>query len=621
MARSFISLAPLVVGVVVVVAVGPVAGAAAPQWGADPAVNQVISSAPSDQNQPKLAPTPDGGYWVSWLDGIGTGWDVRLQKLDAGGVAAFGAGGILVADRSFSSTQDYGLSVAANGDALLAFRDDRSGGVKITAARVSDTGVFAWGPGGVTLSSGSGFVAAPKVVQSALGSAAQTVVAWTDNSSVRVQAVGASGQLLWGSGTSLVPPVGSYALADLERVGEDVVVSAVYQTGGFTSPRRLVAQRLDPSGGPLWGAAPVSVFGAGSLQIGNYPGFVVDGEETVFAWYTSSPSLQCYAQRLDGAGAPRFGSNGVAVATAAGDRVNPQVAVDPVNGDSLVVWRQQVPNSSLSGISAQRFNVNGARLWGSGGLAIAPVAPNGADFPSLFVPGSGAGAGAAEPTLFTWLEAPSFGADRIYGASFSAAGAIVTPRFDVASTPSIKSRLGGAVAETGLGLLAWSDERSDSGDILVQALGLTGTLGGAGLFQTAVCTGAVNSTGGPASLLAHGSAEVASNDLTVLATALPAMAAGFFITSTTAALVPNPGGSAGTLCLGGSIGRYVGPGQILFSGPAGVFSLQLDLTQVPTPTGPVPALAGETRFFQAWYRDANPTNTSNFTSALEVQFQ
>ncbi len=616
MARSLLSLAlPLAV------AVGPVAGAAPAQWGADPAVNQVISSAPSDQNQPKLAPTPDGGFWVSWLDGIGTGWDVRLQKLDAGGVAAFGAGGLLVADRSFSSTQDYGLSVAANGDALLAFRDDRGGGVKITAARVSDTGVFAWGPSGVSLSSGSGFVAAPKVVQSALGGAAQTVVAWTENSGVRVQAVGPSGQVLWGSGTTLVPPVGSYALADMERVGQDVVLSAVYQTGGFTSPRRLVAQRLDPSGGTLWGASPVAVFGAGSLQIGNFPGFVVDGEDTVFAWYTSSPSLQCYVQRLDGTGARRFGSNGVAVATGAGDRVNPQVAVDPVNGDALVAWKQQVPNSFLSGIYAQRIDGAGARRWASAGVAVAPLATDGADFPGVFMPRSGAAGGAAEPTLITWLEAPSFGADRIYGASLSAAGGIVAPRFDVASTPSIKSRLWGSVAETGLGLLAWSDERSDSGDILVQALDLTGVVGAGGLLQTTVCAAAANSTGGPASLLAYGSAEAAANELTLLATNLPAMAAGFFITGTMTALVPNPGGSAGTLCLGGPIGRYVGPGQILFSGPAGVFSLPLDLTQIPTPTGPVSVLAGETRYFQAWYRDANPGNTSNFTSALEVVFQ
>ena len=93
------------------------ASAAPAQWGSDPAVNQIISSAPSDQNQPKLVPSPDGGFWVSWLDGIGTGWDVRLQKLDASGLEVFSPGGLLVADRSFSSTQDYGLGVAENGDA------------------------------------------------------------------------------------------------------------------------------------------------------------------------------------------------------------------------------------------------------------------------------------------------------------------------------------------------------------------------------------------------------------------------------------------------------------------------------------------------------------------------
>jgi hypothetical protein len=32
-------------------------------------------------------------------------------------------------------------------------------------------------------------------------------------------------------------------------------------------------------------------------------------------------------------------------------------------------------------------------------------------------------------------------------------------------------------------------------------------------------------------------------------------------------------------------------------------------------------LAGETWNFQAWYRDLNPTNTSNFTDGLSVTFQ
>ena len=85
--------------------------------------------------------------------------------------------------------------------------------------------------------------------------------------------------------------------------------------------------------------------------------------------------------------------------------------------------------------------------------------------------------------------------------------------------------------------------------------------------------------------------------------------------------VANPGGSTGNLCLGGSIGRYVGPGQIKNAGTTGTFSLALDLTQVPQPTGLVSIAGGETWRFQAWHRDAiGGTTTSNFTNGLEIDF-
>lgn len=588
--------------------------AAAVQWGTDPAINQVLSSAPSDQNQPKLAPTPDGGFWVSWLDGIGTGWDVRVQKLDAAGVEVFAPGGLLVADRSFSSTQDYGLAVAENGDALLAFRDDRTGLVQISANRVTATGGFPWGATGVTLTSGSAFVAAPKVVESARGTGGQVVVAWTQNNDVRLQALTGTGQPAWPGGVTLGPSVGNYGLADLQRLGEDVVVSLVHQTGGFISPRHLRAQRLDPSGAFLWGAAPVTVFGAGSLQIGNFPPMGVSGGDAVFAWYSSSPSLQCYVQRLDGAGTPRFQANGLPVATSPGrERVNPTAVVDPTTDELLVTWKEQIPNSSSFGVSAQRVSLTGSRLWGSSGAAVVPVGATGADFPGV--------QSFDGQTLITWKEAPSFGSDRLFGAGLDPSGALVAPPFDVASTPSVKSRIARAVAISGVGLIAWSDQRADSGDILVQALDLDGGLGAPGLLINANCAGTPNSTGQGAELAAFGSAVAAENNVTLLASRLPATSFGFFLTSEAAATIPTPGGSQGTLCLGGNIGRYVGAGQILSSGAAGVFTLSLDLTQTPTPTGLVAVAAGETRFFQGWYRDANPSVTSNFTASLQLTFQ
>jgi hypothetical protein len=130
-----------------------------------------------------------------------------------------------------------------------------------------------------------------------------------------------------------------------------------------------------------------------------------------------------------------------------------------------------------------------------------------------------------------------------------------------------------------------------------------------------------NSSLWPASIRAWGQASAAANDVRLVATELPYNSFGFFLTSRGQGFVANAGGSQGNLCLSGAIGRYVGPGQIRNSGTGGVFELRLDLTRMPTPTGSVVAAAGQTWNFQAWYRDANPGSTSNFTSAVGVLLQ
>ena len=77
----------------------------------------------------------------------------------------------------------------------------------------------------------------------------------------------------------------------------------------------------------------------------------------------------------------------------------------------------------------------------------------------------------------------------------------------------------------------------------------------------------------------------------------------------------------GCLCLGGLIGRYVGAGQIRNSGATGSFSLALDLTAMAHPFNPVVAQPGQTWYFQARHRDANPGLTSNFTDAVSITFE
>ncbi|MEM1452670.1 MAG: hypothetical protein AAF726_23580 [Planctomycetota bacterium] len=150
----------------------------------------------------------------------------------------------------------------------------------------------------------------------------------------------------------------------------------------------------------------------------------------------------------------------------------------------------------------------------------------------------------------------------------------------------------------------------------------TGTGCGSGSVGTNYCMANPNSTGSTSAMSGAGSPVASVNNLTLQADNIPTNAFGFFLTSQTQGFAMNPGGSQGNICLAGSIGRYVGPGQIQQAGANGLIELQLDLTMIPQPNGFVAAMSGQTWNFQAWYRDAvMGSATSNFSDGLEVAFQ
>ncbi len=57
--------------------------------------------------------------------------------------------------------------------------------------------------------------------------------------------------------------------------------------------------------------------------------------------------------------------------------------------------------------------------------------------------------------------------------------------------------------------------------------------------------------------------------------------------------------------------------MLVGQGPS--FSITLDLTMLPIPTGFVAVQPGDIYNFTAWYRDT--FNTNNFTDAVSVTFQ
>lgn len=127
-----------------------------------------------------------------------------------------------------------------------------------------------------------------------------------------------------------------------------------------------------------------------------------------------------------------------------------------------------------------------------------------------------------------------------------------------------------------------------------------------------------NSTGVPAEIQAFGAMSVGANDVLVRASSMPLNTFGIFAVSQGLSQTGiTPPGSDGRLCLNGAIGRY---NTVLNSGAEGAFELAIDLTAVPQGAGTVAVIAGETWAFQGWFRDANPTATSNFTDAVAITF-
>ena len=135
------------------------------------------------------------------------------------------------------------------------------------------------------------------------------------------------------------------------------------------------------------------------------------------------------------------------------------------------------------------------------------------------------------------------------------------------------------------------------------------------------CMAAANSTGASGAMSATGSAVVSQGNLVLRASNLPVGQFGIFVTSQLQAFVPGAGGTSnGNLCIGGQIGRFNLPGQILVASATGEIELGVPLGMIPQGAGFVGVLPGDTWNFQAWHRDPVGLG-SNFTDGLSVLFQ
>ena len=157
---------------------------------------------------------------------------------------------------------------------------------------------------------------------------------------------------------------------------------------------------------------------------------------------------------------------------------------------------------------------------------------------------------------------------------------------------------------------SFPDMLSGSSVTLVEG---TGCLAGVSYCGPAV----PNSSGLAGEICATGSLTASDGDLTLMGVKLAVHRFGYLLASQTQNFVTPPG-SQGNLCLGGNLARFTS--MLASTGSGGTLTVTVDTSNVPT-NPPAGILAGDTWNFQFWFRDANPSPTSNFTDGLALTFQ
>jgi len=455
------------------------------QWSANPASNLIVADAAGGNTQPKIVAAPDGGFFVSWFSDTG-GYDIHLQKLDSNGNELWAHGGVLVADRSYDFTYDYGLGVDGAGNAYLSYNccGNNLTTEHIVVSKVTSDGTLAWGAEGITVSAPASVEGVYNAYVTATTDG-NIVVAWSADSGVRSQKLDATGSALWvANGVLLDQPSGVKLLGGVQPgLDGDAIASWSNQSG---STRILRAQKLaSADGAALWNSgSAVRVFGQGNLQAGYYPPFVADGSGGGVFWDydASGVSFSARVQHLDASGTPLLDVDGVLATTdTTADHTDTAAAWDAATGSIYVSWRDNLQDNNghtFDGAFAQKIDNTGARAWGDTGKTLAPLADSTNSTNSI---SQVTAVRVADGFFAGWTTGAIPAANQpISIAHLDASGNFVFPTENVQiKTTGYTGRTVGTVGTRGFAVYAWQDGDDGAGTSTIRAqdIALDGSLG------------------------------------------------------------------------------------------------------------------------------------------------
>ncbi len=360
------------------------------QWSSDPLQNLAIADTTNEQVTPKMAPTSDGGCYISWFDNRNGNYSVYLQRLNSLGEFQFPRNGLLISDHPQDTwITDYDLTVDPADNAILVFNDIRNGGSSgwdIFAYKISPQGNFEWGPDGIGLSdiTTSDFEVAPKVTTTP---DSQVTITWYKSGTMdqlALQRLSSSGQKLWGEYGITLTPAANYRLSAPDLVaadGDSVILVYKNSTGPFWAPTtHIYTQKFSPQGDALWNPNGVLIYNLGDISAWSDPLIYPDGAGGAFyTWYDahSLSEFNVWVQHVSAKGELIFPLNGIKASTNTSRlHMYPTLTFLPTNNELFVFWIEENYNQNQYGIYGQKFSHLGDRLWTDSGKQFWPMGGN-----------------------------------------------------------------------------------------------------------------------------------------------------------------------------------------------------------------------------------------------------
>ena len=252
---------------------------------------------------------------------------------------------------------------------IVAWSDSRSGDFDIYAQRVDASGNVLWADGGVPVCVAGGDQLFVQIAPDQSGGA---FLAWNDQGRgspdsrrIYAQHLDASGNATWTlDGIGVTSTVEMQYLACIAVDGQGGAIIGWYSSDPL--PRRVLAQRLSPTGSLLWSGAGTEL-GSGGGQVLS-TAIIPDGTRGAFvAWCDIDNGF--YLSRVYSDGNPVWSGGPRHLSPSTPWNAEPVVLIGDRSGGTIVGWSSESVGSQLD-VFAQRVADDGTARWQAGGVVV-----------------------------------------------------------------------------------------------------------------------------------------------------------------------------------------------------------------------------------------------------------